>query len=137
MTTYLPEPPKSATVVRLDTAEKTPFGPLAYYQPLLGGDGSPIFTGVQTCAPGYQTRPHFHPYVECLFIVEGIMQAWLIGEEANPTTLRAGDMISLPADTPHAFRNPGPVVLRLLGIHNNPTRIVHRHEANDIRGAGG
>jgi mannose-6-phosphate isomerase-like protein (cupin superfamily) len=47
------------------------------------------------------------------------MEAWLIGEEASPTTLRPGDMISLPAGTAHAFRNPGPEVLRLLGIHNN------------------
>jgi quercetin dioxygenase-like cupin family protein len=131
MTTNPSKPAKTATVARLDTAEKTQFGPLATYQPLIGGDGGPIFTGVQTCAPGYQTPPHFHPYVECLFIVEGTMQAWLIGEETNPTTLRTGDMISLPADTPHAFRNPGPDVLRLLGIHNNPTRIVHRLDVDD------
>jgi quercetin dioxygenase-like cupin family protein len=123
-------PSKAATVARLDTAEKIPFGPLAHYQPLINGDGGPIFTGVQTCAPGYQTSPHFHPYVECLFIVEGSMEAWLIGEEANLVTLRTGDMISLPGDTPHAFRNPGPGVLRLLGIHNNPTRIVHRLDAD-------
>jgi quercetin dioxygenase-like cupin family protein len=116
----------SPTVAFLGAAEKTPFGPLAYYQKLIGDDGGPIFSGVQTCAPGYQTPPHLHPYVECLFIIEGTMEAWLIGEEAGPATLRAGDMISLPADTPHAFRNPGPGTLRLLGIHNNPTRIVHR-----------
>jgi mannose-6-phosphate isomerase-like protein (cupin superfamily) len=54
------------------------------------------------------------------------MEAWMAGQEATVTTLHAGDMISLPADAPHAFRNPGPGVLRLLGIHNNPTRIVHR-----------
>ncbi len=114
------------TIARLDTAEKVPFGPLSYYQKLLGADGGPIFTGVQTCEPGYQTARHHHPYVECLFIVEGTMEAWLVGNEANPTTLHAGDMIALPADTPHAFRNPGSGILRLLGVHNNPTRIVHR-----------
>jgi quercetin dioxygenase-like cupin family protein len=114
------------TVGRLSTAEKIPFGPLAHYQKLIGDDGGPIFTGMQTCAPGYQTPAHHHPYVECLFIVEGTMEAWLIGQEATVTTLHEGDMISLPADTPHAFRNPGPGVLRLLGIHNSPTRIVHR-----------
>ncbi len=96
------------TVARLDTAEKISFGPLSHYQKLIGDDGGPIFTGVQTCAPGYQTPPHHHPYVECLFIVEGTMEAWLIGHEATPTKLRTGDMIALPADTPHAFRNPGP-----------------------------
>ena len=41
-------------------------------------------------------------------------------------TLRPGDIIALPARMPHAFRNPGPGVLRLLGIHANPERIVHR-----------
>jgi quercetin dioxygenase-like cupin family protein len=137
MTMYPSTPPTAATVARLDAAEKIPFGPLAHYQPLIGGDDGPIFTGVQTCAPGYQTPPHFHPYVECLFIVEGNMEAWLIGEEANPTTLQAGDMISLPAEAPHAFRNPGPGVLRLLGIHNNPTRIVHRLDASEFRGPQG
>jgi quercetin dioxygenase-like cupin family protein len=116
----------SPTVARLATAEEIPFGPLAHYQKLIGDDGGPIFSGVQTCAPGYQTPTHFHPYVECLFIVEGTMEAWMAGQEATATTLHAGDMISLPADSPHAFRNPGPGVLRLLGIHNNPTRIVHR-----------
>jgi mannose-6-phosphate isomerase-like protein (cupin superfamily) len=126
------------TVARLDAAEKIAFGPLSHYQKLIGDDGGPIFTGVQTCAPGYQTPPHHHPYVECLFIVEGTMQAWLIGQVATPTTLNAGDMIALPANTPHAFRNPGPGTLRLLGIHNSPTRIVQRVETceEDPRPAG-
>jgi quercetin dioxygenase-like cupin family protein len=112
------------TVARLDTAEKIPFGPLSHYQPL--ANAAPIFTGVQTCQPGYETARHQHPYVETLFIIEGTMEAWLVGDETNPITLHTGDMISLPTDTPHAFRNPGPGVLRLLGIHNNPERIVYR-----------
>lgn len=119
-------PATAATIARLGSAEKTAFGPLSYYQPLISNDAGPIFTGVQTCDPGYQTAAHFHPYVESLFIIEGTMEAWLIGEENNPATLRSGDMISFPAGTPHAFRNPGPDTLRLLGIHNNTTRIVHR-----------
>ena len=125
MTEHPASPPMRVAVARLDSAEKVSFGPLAYYQKLIGSDGGPIFTGVQTCAPGYQTRPHFHPYTECLFIIEGSMEAWLVGDETALQTLQAGDMISLPAEAPHAFRNPGPGTLRLLGIHNNPTRIVH------------
>ena len=113
-------------IARLDAAEKISFGPLSHYQNLLGAGDTPIFTGVQTCAPGYRTAPHFHPYVESLFIIEGTMEAWVIGEEDNIRTLQAGDMIALPANTAHAFRNPGPVTLRLLGIHANPERIVHR-----------
>jgi len=113
-------------VARLDAAEKISFGPLSHYQNLLGAGDTPIFTGVQTCEPGYRTAPHYHPYVESLFILEGVMEAWVVGKEDALITLRPGDIIALPANMPHAFRNPGPGVLRLLGIHANPERIVHR-----------
>jgi len=113
-------------IARLDETEKTSFGPLSDYQGLLAAGDTPIFTGVQTCAPGYQTPRHFHPYVESLFILEGTMEAWLIGQEDQVHTLRPGDIIAIPAEVPHAFRNPGPGTLRLLGIHANPERIVHR-----------
>ena len=104
------------------------FGPLAHYNRLTGDDGLPIFTGVQTCQPGYQTPLHWHPYVECLFILEGTMEAWLEGEQDRPARLAVGDMIALPACVPHVFRNAGEGRLRLLGIHGSPTRIVHRIE---------
>ena len=113
-------------VARLGAAEKVSFGPLSHYQNLLGAGDTPIFTGVQTCDPGYQTAPHFHPYVESLFIIEGVMEAWAVGREDVIHTLHPGDMIALPAGMAHAFRNPGPGVLRLLGVHANPERIVHR-----------
>lgn len=115
-----------ARVIRLSEAEVIPFGPLADYRRMTGDDGLPVFTGVQTCQPGYATPLHWHPYVEYLFVLEGTMEAWLQGEEAAPSRLGPGDMIALPADTPHVFRNPGPACLRLLGIHTSPTRIVHR-----------
>ena len=110
--------------------ETVSFGPLAHYNRLTGDDGLPIFSGVQTCKPGYQTPLHWHPYVECLFIIEGTMEAWLEGEEDRPSRLEVGDMIALPACVPHVFRNAGPGKLRLLGIHGSPTRIVHRIEPN-------
>jgi mannose-6-phosphate isomerase-like protein (cupin superfamily) len=116
----------TAKIARLGAAPKITFGPLSDYQKLMGDDGGPLFTGVQSCEPGYQTASHFHPYDEYLFIVEGTMQAWMVGDEANVATLAPGDMIRLPANEPHAFRNPGPGVLRLLGIHANPSRIVTR-----------
>lgn len=121
-------PPAQATIARLTDAEAVPFGPLAYYQRLTGDDGLPVFTGVQTCQPGYATPLHWHPYVEYLFVLEGSMAAWLEGQQDNPAMLSAGDMIALPACTPHVFRNAGVGVLRLLGIHAAPTRIVHRIE---------
>lgn len=121
-------PEATARVRRLSEIEKTSFGPLSDYQRLTGDDGMPVFTGVQTCQPGYATPLHWHPYVECLFVLEGTMEAWLEGNEATPTRLGPGEMIALPACTPHVFRNGGDGVLRLMGIHASPTRIVNRIE---------
>ena len=117
-----------ARVVRVADAEAVSFGPLAQYQRLTGDDGHPVFTGVQTCQAGYATPLHWHPYVESLFILEGVIEAWTEGAENAPLRIGVGEMIVLPAGTAHVFRNPGPGVLRLLGIHASPTRIVHRVE---------
>lgn len=121
-------PHAAPKIARLAESESVAFGPLAQYQRLTGEDGLPVFTGVQTCQPGYATPLHWHPYVESLFVIEGTMEAWVEGQESTPARLQAGDMIALPACTPHVFRNPGPGVLRILGIHASPTRVVHRIE---------
>jgi mannose-6-phosphate isomerase-like protein (cupin superfamily) len=121
-------PHAEARIARLAESETVPFGPLAHYNKLTGDDGLPIFTGVQTCKPGYQTPLHWHPYVECLFVIEGAMEAWLEGQDDCPARLGPGDMIALLACVPHIFRNAGSEQLRLLGIHGSPTRIVHRIE---------
>jgi mannose-6-phosphate isomerase-like protein (cupin superfamily) len=117
-----------AKVVRLAESKPISFGPLAHYQKLTGDDGLPVFTGVQTCRPGYRTPLHSHPYVEYLFIIQGTAEAWLAGDEDKPVRLESGDMIALPAGAPHAFRNASDGELRLLGIHCSPTRIVDRLE---------
>jgi mannose-6-phosphate isomerase-like protein (cupin superfamily) len=122
-------PAAEARVVRLSEAEPLSFGPLATYRKLTGEDGHPVFTGVQTCQPGYATPLHWHPYVESLFVLEGAMEAWTEGRQDAPLRLGPGEMVVLPAGTPHVFRNPGPGVLRILGIHASPTRIVNRIEA--------
>ena len=119
-------PSAEARIARLSEAQAVSFGPLSHYQRLTGEDGMPVFTGVQTCQPGYATPMHWHPYVDCLFVLEGTMEAWLEGQQDRPAMLSPGDMIALPACTPHVFRNAGDGVLRLLGIHASPTRIVHR-----------
>jgi len=119
-------PNPEARISRFADAEPVAFGPLSEYRRLTGDDGLPVFTGVQTCRPGYATPLHWHPYVEYLFVLDGMLEAWLEGQEAHPARLGPGDMIALPACTPHVFRNAGDRELRILGIHAAPTRIVHR-----------
>ena len=116
------------TVARLAGSEDVAFGSLSHYNKLIGDGVLPIFTGVQTCAPGYETALHWHPYVEYLFVLDGVLEAWIEGQEDDRDHLGPGDMIALPAHAPHVFRNPGPETLRLLGIHHSPQRIVNRIE---------
>lgn len=115
-----------ARVIRLNDSEKVPFAENSFYQPILTGEagGYPIFTGIQTAGPGYQTPPHQHPYLEVLHILEGAAEAWLVGQEDDKVQLNRGDTIALPPNQLHVFRAVGDETLRLLGTHLSAQRIV-------------
>lgn len=103
----------------------------ATYRPIIGdesGAGVPIRTGIQTSQPGYQTRVHWHPYVETLTVLDGAGEAWLDGE-GERIALEPGVTIVLPAGRAHAFRAIGERPLVTLGIHASDKRIVHYKEA--------
>jgi mannose-6-phosphate isomerase-like protein (cupin superfamily) len=119
-------------VIRLADSEKIPFGPISFYQPILNGAAGdyPVFTGIQTAEPGYETEPHSHPYVEVLHVLEGAAEAWLVGKEDEKTLLNAGDTIALPPDQPHIFRVAGDQTLRLLGTHLSNQRVVNFTDGN-------
>lgn len=127
-----------AKVVRLHDTEVVSFGPLSHYQPIIGdAEGTtPIRTGIQTAQPGYEAPVHSHPYVEILHILDGTAEAWLEGQEDRKVLLRKGDTIALPPDAPHSFRVVGNEVLRLLGTHVSPKRIVTYRDGGrtDARG---
>ena len=116
-----------ASVIRLSESEKIPFAENSFYQPILTGEagGYPIFTGIQTAEPGYQTPPHQHPYLEILHILEGTAEAWLVGSEDEKVQLARGDTIALPPNQSHVFRVVGNETLRLLGTHLSAQRIVN------------
>ena len=115
-----------ARVMRLAEIEKVPFGPDAFYQLLVGDDAgtTPVRVGIQTSQPGYAAGMHSHPYLEVLHVLEGTAEAWLEGQEDRPVRLEVGDTIALPPDVPHTFRVVGAQVLRLIGIHASPRRVV-------------
>jgi quercetin dioxygenase-like cupin family protein len=114
-------------VVRLRETEIVKFGPDAFYQPIIGdAEGTtPIRTGIQTSEPGYVAPVHSHPYMEILHILEGTAEAWVDGQEDRAVVLEKGDTIALPPNVPHSFRVVGDQVLRLLGTHVSPARIVN------------
>lgn len=98
----------------------------AGYCPVVGDDngaGVPLRTGIQTSPPGYETRPHSHPYVEMLTVLEGRGEAWVDGED-GVITLEPGVTIALPANRVHSFRSTGDRPLVTFGIHLSGKRIV-------------
>jgi len=125
-------------VVRLDATEIVKFGPDAHYQPILGDDegSTPVRIGIQTSQPGYVAPMHSHPYLEVLHILEGVAEAWCEGGEDRKVTLSKGDTIALPPGVPHTFRVVGDGVLRTLGTHASPHRIVQYRDGGptDARG---
>src|SRR5439155_18045934 len=125
-------------VVRLDETEVVKFGPDAIYQLILGDDEgtTPIRTGIQTSQPGYVAPVHSHPSMEVVHILYAVAEAWVDGREDAKVTLRKGDTIAIPPQVPHSFRVVGDEVLRLLGTHASPSRIVNYKDGakSDARG---
>ncbi len=109
-------------IAKLAEAGRVEFGPLSFYHPLVADGDTPVRTGIQTAAPGYQATMHFHPYTELLFIIEGEAEVWLQGEEDKSQVLGAGDCVAIPPQTPHTFRVVGDKPMRLLGIHASAER---------------
>jgi len=125
-------------VKRLADTEIVKFGPNAIYQPIIGDDvgTTPVRTGIQTSQPGYIAPVHSHPYMEVLHILDGVAEAWIDGQGDSRVTLRKGDTIAIPPGVPHSFRVVGDEVLRLLGTHVSPKRIVDYKDGlkSDARG---
>jgi mannose-6-phosphate isomerase-like protein (cupin superfamily) len=69
-------------------------------------------------APGRGPSPHTHPYEEVLIVLEGEVTV-VAGE--REIVARDGDVVLIPADTPHAFTNTGDGPLRQIDIHLSPS----------------
>ena len=125
-------------VIRIADTEVVKFGPDATYQLIVGDDEgtTPIRTGIQTSQPGYVAPVHSHPYLEVLYVLEGVAEAWIDGQEDRKVRLETGDTVALPPNVPHSFRVVGDQVLRTLGIHASPKRIANYKDGRvtDVRG---
>ena len=58
-------------------------------------------------APGVAFGKHTHPGEEIIYVLEGTLEYQL--EDKPPVTLKAGDVLFIPAGTVHSARNPGGV----------------------------
>ena len=66
--------------------------------------------------PGGHVRLHKHPYKEVFIIQEGVA-AFTLG--LNTLEAQAGQIIIVPAEMPHAFRNASDRQLKQIDIHLN------------------
>jgi quercetin dioxygenase-like cupin family protein len=57
-------------------------------------------------APGVSAAKHSHPGEEIIYVLEGSLEYQLEGKP--PVVLKAGDVLFIPARTPHSARNVGP-----------------------------
>jgi quercetin dioxygenase-like cupin family protein len=58
-------------------------------------------------APGVAFGKHWHPGEEIIYMIEGSLQYQI--EDKPPVTLKAGEVLFVPARTVHAARNVGTV----------------------------
>jgi mannose-6-phosphate isomerase-like protein (cupin superfamily) len=68
--------------------------------------------------PGRGPSPHTHPYEEVLIVLEG--EAAVVAGERE-LVASAGDVVIIPAGTPHAFTSTGDGPLRQIDIHLSPS----------------
>src|SRR3954469_1897518 len=64
--------------------------------------------------PGRGPELHYHPYVEVAIVQEGTATITVGDEERE---VKAGDVVVIPAGTPHRFINSGETPLRQIDIH--------------------
>jgi quercetin dioxygenase-like cupin family protein len=83
-------------------------------------------------APGGEVGEHTDTAEELLYIVRGEVEA-SIGDETG--TVRAGDLVVVPALAPHSFRNLAGEEARILGFFGGSTNIGTFTRPNGNTGA--
>ena len=80
------------------------------------GVGISVF--VTRTPPGASVELHVHPYPETFVLLEGSGR-WTAGDQV--VELRANQILVVPPETPHGFRNTGDQPLLVVSIHESGT----------------
>ena len=73
----------------------------------LGAPGREVVQVRVDIAPGVLAPNHSHPGEEIVYVIEGLLEYQLEGKA--PVTLKAGEVLFIPAETIHSARNVGNV----------------------------
>src|SRR3984885_4237110 len=108
------DPERDLTLAHSDGANSPPMG-------LVGDTYTILLTGKDTAGlyclidmyipPGGGPPPHRHDFEESFTVLEGEIEATFRGEHR---TVRAGQVINIPANAPHQFQNKSEQAARLL-----------------------
>ena len=101
-----------ATVVPLADLRKSPTAAL-----FEGGDAIPVSMFVTEHPRGKGAALHFHPYPEAFVVLSGIA-VFTVGEEE--VTVGGGNVVVVPAETPHGFESAADDPLRIVSVHPSP-----------------
>jgi mannose-6-phosphate isomerase-like protein (cupin superfamily) len=100
--------------------------PTAYrFEGGIYGDVAVSFFLVHT-KPGQGASLHSHPYPEVFLVQEGKV-TFVVGSEI--VTVDEGQVVIVPALTPHKFTHVGTTPLRMCGIH--PTKEIIQHQLEE------
>ncbi|HYH58730.1 MAG TPA: cupin domain-containing protein [Thermoleophilaceae bacterium] len=100
------------TVVPLDELRKSPTACL-----FEGGDEFPASMFVTEHPRGKGAALHFHPYPEAFVVLAG-EAVFTVGDER--VTVAGGNVVVVPADTPHGFESAADDPLRIVSVHPSP-----------------
>lgn len=83
-----------------------------------GRDDIPVSMFVTQYDRGEGPDQHLHPYPEVFVVQDGTARFTVDGEDI---VVDAGNVVVVPHQTPHGFKNPGDETLRVVSVHPSPT----------------
>ncbi|HEY8582516.1 MAG TPA: cupin domain-containing protein [Capillimicrobium sp.] len=78
------------------------------------GDGIAVSSFITQYERGGGPDQHLHPYAELFIVQQGVAEFRVDGRSVE---VAAGNVVVVPPNTPHGFKNPGDEELRVVSVH--------------------